>query len=97
MVDENTTTREFSPEGGYAFLNRWTRHVESYETRFAGKEVTEVCVQMSDGKPVSASVHYRNDGSIGVETINLNGRLRESPISEHDFDFMQKLAQTRKA
>jgi hypothetical protein len=87
-----TETKEFSPEEGYAFLNRWTLHTESYETRFADRKVTKVHIQISKGRPVSASVSYQRGESVGFETINLD--LRETPISEQDFAFMQRLAQT---
>jgi len=84
-------TKEFGPQEGYDFLNRWTTHTESYGVRFAGKDVIKVSVLLKDGRPASAVVHYQTDNGFGFENINLEGRLRDKPISEHGFVFMQTL------
>ena len=90
-------TKEFdNPQEGYDFLNRWTDFSECYQIRFAGKDVLKVSVLMKEGKPVSATVHYQKDNVVGFDPINLEGRLRDEPISKKDFEFMEKLSKSRK-
>ena len=59
----------------FEIMNKATGIQTSYKTQFQGKEVTRVDIRFDGDTPKFASVHYKTDTHIGVDTIDLTKKL----------------------
>ncbi len=74
------------PSEAYRFMNSWTLMQVSYETQFAGRDVTMVEIAFKDSKPKFASVHYRSGIHTGVDFIDLSKKVILDEPRKHTLD-----------
>jgi hypothetical protein len=55
----------------FRLMNQSTDIRESYEVRFAGKEVTSVSISSNENTPVMAAVFYKIGAHMGIDFIDL--------------------------
>jgi len=84
-----TYTQFFPAQAGYDFLNRWTTEMVNYEEIFSGKGFTKVSINYEDGRPTYANFHSKDSSFNPSDSIHLEGKLRDVPLSEKDFEFLK--------